>query len=76
MYAGRDFWSWLNNNEPATQDWVMDGILAGFQQAASADGSLAKDISEFRESFVERFKDHAGHDDAIDWHGILKMING
>ncbi len=31
VYAGRDFWTWLNDGEAQTQEWVMLGILLGIE---------------------------------------------
>ena len=34
VLAGREFWAWINGDEAATQDWIMDGILAGLRSTA------------------------------------------
>lgn len=74
VYAGREFWTWLNNGEAATQEWVLEGIL----EAVKADcGSEFKELQKrFTESFAQQFSKHIMKSGEIDWFGILKEING
>jgi hypothetical protein len=76
VVAGREFWSWLNNGEPSTQEWVMDGVLGGLREGATADGALAKEIRAYKKSFASLFEKHVDAAGKADWHGILKSING
>ena len=76
VLAGRSFWSWLNGEQDETQEWVMDGILQGFRAAVKGDNSLRKEIDAFRASYVSQFKPYVDKNGKIDWHGILKMVNG
>jgi len=52
VYAGREFWSWLNDGEDNTQDWVMQGIKRGLSEDNSRQecGELLKRF----ESTVEK----------------------
>ncbi|EHU99879.1 type II restriction endonuclease [Escherichia coli DEC4D] len=33
VYAGKEFWSWLNNGEAETQHWVLEGIERAVKEA-------------------------------------------
>lgn len=76
VYAGRSFWSWLNGGEDQTQDWVMEGILSGIDQAQRKYGSTADLVHAYTAAFSKRFSAHVSKSGEIDWGGILKMING
>ena len=76
VYAGRDFWAWINHGEKATQEWVLEGIQQGFVQAEKSTGSLAKLLKEFREKFSEQFQIFIDAKGAVDWYAIIKNING
>lgn len=75
VLAGRDFWSWLNDDEPATQDWVLAGI-----QSAIADGSFREETKEllegFTESVVERFPALGEELTDEDFAELLREISG
>jgi hypothetical protein len=76
VYAGREFWTWLNAGEELTQDWVLDGILHGFSSAEKSIGSLADLLIGFRKEFSQQFDTFVSVDGTIDWHGIIRKING
>jgi hypothetical protein len=74
VYSGRAFWTWLNDGEAMTQDWVMQGVLQA--TAAFADSSRQKrliralidksdSLSSLRSSGLE-----------FDWQKMLKEVNG
>ncbi|MFL4477933.1 hypothetical protein ACIPUB_06550 [Paeniglutamicibacter sp. ORCA_105] len=74
VYAGREFWAWLNFGEMSTQDWVMEGIL---KATKSIDGpavrkthliNLAKQYSN-----LPAISSSGG---AFNWESILERING
>lgn len=75
VYAGKEFWSWLNNGEDETQHWVLEGIERAVKEA---------DIKEKNKELIERFKEHVAKkyneqvlnaDGTAQWHKLLKMIN-
>ncbi|MGB8130814.1 MAG: restriction endonuclease [Candidatus Angelobacter sp.] len=74
VYAGKEFWTWLNNGEPATHEWVLQGIL----EAVKTDcGKEFKELQKsFIESFTKKFAKHIGKSGEVNWFGILKEING
>lgn len=76
VYAGREFWAWLNGGENETQDWVLEGILQGFTTAEKLMGSLGSYLTAFEKEFGQQFQDFVCTDGTIDWHGIIRKING
>jgi len=76
VYAGREFWSWLNSGEPQTQEWVLEGILQGFETAEKTMGSFAELLLGFRNEFSQQFQAHVRPDRTIDWQAIIKKVNG
>lgn len=76
VYAGREFWTWLNGGEEKTQEWVLDGVLQGFRGAEKSFGSLSELRKGFRSEFRQRFQPFVSADGTIDWHGIIRKING
>jgi hypothetical protein len=76
VYAGREFWTWLNDGEQETQEWVLEGILQGFAVAERSMGSLAELLVNFRKEFSQQFQSYVQPDHTIDWHAIIKKING
>lgn len=76
LKVGRSFWTWLNDGVEETQEWVMDGILLAIQQARGALGSAADAIEEYRCSYQRQLERHRGDDGAIDWHALLREVNG
>ncbi len=75
IYAGREFWAWLNGGEQQTQEWVLEGITQGFQVAEKSLGSLEKLLAEFRKEFSQQFQFAVRPDSSIDWEAIIKKIN-
>ncbi len=76
VYAGREFWAWLNGGEQQTQEWVLEGIIQGFQAAEKSLGSLDKLLADFRKEFSQQFQFSVWPDGAIDWKAIINKING
>ena len=76
VVAGRAFWSWLNAGETQTQDWILDGIMQGFEAVAAKDGSLAAPFEEFVDSFADTFARYTDNNGMVDWHALLTEING
>lgn len=76
VYAGRQFWAWLNGGEQQTQEWVLEGIIQGIEIAGESFGSLAELLVDFREEFRRPFQFSIRQDGTIDWESIIKKING
>lgn len=76
ILAGRPFWTWLNAGEAQTQDWILDGIIQGFEAAVREYGPLTEPFDEFITSFADTFSRHIDRRGKVDWHGLLKEING
>ncbi len=76
LRVGRDFWSWLNEGVEETQDWVMDGFLVALDSAREELGSAADAVEGFRLSYQATLERHQGADGKIDWHALLREVNG
>lgn len=76
VYAGREFWSWLNDGESETQHWVLDGMIKGFETAQKSMGIFSELLASFRKEFSGQFKSSFRADNSIDWHTIIRKING
>lgn len=76
LRVGRDFWSWLNDGVEGTQDWVMDGILTALDLAREELGSAADAVEGFRLSYQAQLESHQGSDGQINWHALLREVNG
>lgn len=76
MYVGREFWAWLNGGEQLTQEWVIEGIIQGFQIAEKSLGSLENLLVDFRKEFSQQFHFAVRPDSTIDWEAIIRKING
>lgn len=75
VLAGRDFWAWINGDEKATQDWIMDGILAGLKSAACRD--KCRDLLvNYKAAFNRRYAKNINSDGSINWHQLLSEVNG
>jgi hypothetical protein len=75
VYAGRNFWAWLNNGEAATQDWVLEGIIRGLEESNCRD-ECAKLLAKFRKAFHDTYRGYVDKDKKVDWTRVLKDING
>jgi hypothetical protein len=75
VYAGRDFWQWLNEGEAETQNWILDGTLKGMD-----DTDLREECAELLERYTmnlaRNYSRYVGDDGAVDWHRLLADING
>lgn len=74
--AGREFWSWLNGGENATQEWVLRGIEQGYDEAVQEHGPLDELFEDFIGDFVKQFGKHELADGSFDWYRLLSEING
>ena len=76
VYAGREFWAWLNGGEQQTQEWVLEGIIQGLQAAERSSGLLVELLENFRKEFAQQFQFSVRSDSTIDWKSIVEKING
>jgi hypothetical protein len=75
VLAGREFWSWINGNEPATQDWIMDGILVGLR-TANCRNEIRQLLAGYTAAFNRKYDRHLNAGGTVDWHQLLTEING
>lgn len=76
VYAGKQFWAWLNGGEQKTDEWVLEGIMEGLRQSRMVIGSLGDLVAAFSAEFASTFAGYVRPDGAIDWQGITRSING
>ena len=75
VYAGKEFWQWVNDNEEATQEWVLEGILEALQED-NIGVTSRKLLSEYISSVAENYKDEITRSGIPDWRRFLNKING
>jgi type II restriction endonuclease EcoO109I-like protein len=75
--AGREFWTWLNQGEVSTQDWVMEGIRKGSEQCLVTNADLARTCRDapmkLREELQRKYR--LAPDGSLDWFYLLHAIN-
>lgn len=76
VYAGRNFWAWLNQGERETQEWVLDGFLEGIERARGELGSAAEAVAAYQRHYYEQLVRHMRPDGTVDWHGVLREVSG
>jgi hypothetical protein len=75
VLAGRQFWSWLNGDEPFTQDWVLDGILDGLKRA-NCRKECKNLLANYSKAFTKLYAKHLNADGTVNWHQLLSEVNG
>lgn len=75
VYAGREFWSWLNYGEINTQEWVLEGIIEALKEAKIHETASAL-LKEFKTGVVEKYENDIREGDKLNWYKLLKKING
>jgi hypothetical protein len=81
VYAGREFWSWLNGGAIDTQDWVLEGIFSGIEQHRQREASQPKKVHQYLQEYREGVQAKYAHytnayTGEINWHQLLNDING
>ena len=76
VQVGRDFWSWINGDVDETQHWVLDGLMLANREAKAELGSATEDMENYRLSYQRRLECHSRPDGTIDWHSLLREVNG
>jgi hypothetical protein len=75
VLAGKEFWSWVNGDEPDTQHWVLDGIIQGLKEANSSE-EYRRLLTNYETEFNRKYECHINADGTVNWHGLLADING
>jgi hypothetical protein len=75
VYAGRDFWKYLNGGEESTQDWLLEGIQLALTQDTSR-AECSKLLAKFKENIVKGYSKHLDAEGKPDWASLLKEISG
>ncbi|MCP4366948.1 MAG: restriction endonuclease [Deltaproteobacteria bacterium] len=75
VYAGREFWAWLNDGELLTQDWVLSGIRKGLKDSGSREESKEL-LDAFKQEIVDNYGKYIKTDGDIDWEQLLIDVNG
>lgn len=73
VVAGREFWSWLNDDEERTQDWVLAGILAAAREYTASEGALRPELMWAESRVIRELEDGPG---GLDFEGLLRDISG
>lgn len=75
VYAGKNFWSWLNNGQEDTQYWVLEGIEEAVK-AANIKETNKQLIEDFKKHVAKKYNEQVLKEDGnADWHKLLRMIN-
>lgn len=75
VYSGREFWSWLNDGEQDTQEWVLQGMLEALQEEKIHETASAL-LAEFKNGVVQKHENDIRDGEKLDWYKLLKKING
>jgi hypothetical protein len=76
VYSGKSFWSWLNDGEDLTQEWVMAGIIEALEEA-DIKNTAQKLLNDFRKNVVTKHQNNITDNNGnLDWKKFLKSING
>jgi Type II restriction endonuclease EcoO109I len=75
--AGKDFWTWLNDDEPATQDWVLEGIQKGAKDFLKHNPGMMEVVGGAGQMLVKEFQKKYGlpQDGSLDWFVLLHAVN-
>jgi hypothetical protein len=74
--AGVDFWSWLNDGERKTQDWVLKGILKGVKESRCREITKAL-LVDFEKVLRKEYDQYTRADTPdVNWQSLLHRING
>jgi hypothetical protein len=75
--AGKAFWSWINDDQEETQDWVMEGIKLGCEQYLESDKGVAELFrnapAKLEAELQEKYA--LDKDGSLDWIHLLHAVN-
>lgn len=75
VYAGRQFWAWLNDGQQATQEWVLAGFIEALKEEKIHETATAL-LDKYKKSVMNKYEAEKNSDGTMDWEKILKKING
>lgn len=75
VYAGKEFWSWLNDNEQDTQEWVLEGITTALDEKEIRK-EASKLLNNFKEMVAAKYDNNIRNNGEISWLKLLNKING
>lgn len=75
VLAGKDFWAWINGDEPLTQHWILDGVLEGLK-IANCREKCQELLEGYAPAFRKQYATNINLDGSVNWHGLLTAING
>ena len=75
VYSGRYFWAWLNYGEANTQEWVLEGIIGALSEAKIHE-TTSELLKTFKTGVVDKHERDIREKGKLDWHKLLKKING
>jgi hypothetical protein len=75
VLPGVKFWAWINGGEVETQNWIMEGILAGLKQVNCRDDGYFL-LKSFEKAYGSRYEKFKKTDGTVDWYALLSSING
>lgn len=75
VYSGREFWSWLNDGEYETQEWVIEGIKKGLAKDNSRQ-ECSELLRLFEKNVESKYQKYSMSSNNIDWEKLLADING
>ncbi len=75
--AGAMFWSWLNDDQIETQEWLLEGILKGVEQFSSHNEDMAAIVGGAASQLIKELqvKYDLPSDGSINWSLLLHTIN-
>lgn len=76
VLAGREFWAWINEGEAGTQEWMLEGIIRGYEMAQEKYGDPSNRIDAYKAAFNNKYSTFISEDGKVDWFAILASING
>ena len=74
VYAGEEFWTWLGQGNPDTQEMVLQGILNALRNASIREQNRIF-MNNFKSVVREQFKNTLGQRSDDKWKQLLKIIN-
>lgn len=77
VFAGREFWSWLNYGEDNTQEWVLQGVIEALREE-NIHETATDLLRKFKSGIVEKYESDIRdeHENVLNWYKLLKKVNG
>lgn len=74
VVAGKEFWSWLNEDKLQTQEWILEGIMKAIKNS-----NVKKECKTLLENFNKSVRDEYDkfiEDGSVNWKKLLQDISG